>query len=59
MIARATLSDYDWRIDSYLSWELAIAELRKRGLRDGRFHPVDDEERAYVEAHRMVSEGGV
>jgi len=40
--------DYDWQLDAYRSWELAIAELRRRGLREGRFKPETDEERAYV-----------
>ncbi len=33
-------------------WQLAISELRKRGLREGRFEPETDEERAYVEENR-------
>jgi hypothetical protein len=44
--------DYDWRVDAVASWELAIAELRRRGLAEGRYKPETDEERAYVEAER-------
>lgn len=40
--------DYDFKKDSIESWKLAVAELRKKGLREGRFVPVNDEERAYL-----------
>jgi hypothetical protein len=34
--------------DGPLSYELAISELRKRGLREGRFEPITDQEQDYV-----------
>jgi hypothetical protein len=58
MTDRAALPEYDWRIDAYLSWELAIAELRKRGLRDGKFQPMDDEERRIADSHHRSPRGG-
>lgn len=36
---------YDPNIDAYRCWQLAIAEIRKRGLREGRYQPRNDEER--------------
>ena len=41
--------DYDFKKDSIESWKLAVAELRKKGLREGRFVPENDSERAYLE----------
>ena len=41
--------DYDWRADAYGSWQLAIAELRQRGLREGKYTPKDEAERQYLE----------
>jgi hypothetical protein len=43
--------NYDWRKDSYESWLLAISELRKRGVIEGRFEPINDAERALKESH--------
>lgn len=43
---------YDWRDDSYKSWQVAIQELRLRGLRAGTYEPRNDEERDYVDEHR-------
>jgi len=37
---------YDWREDSYQSWLLAIREKRLQGVREGRYTPINDEERA-------------
>lgn len=51
--------DYDWRLDAYRSWELAISELRKKGLRDGRFKPETDEERRWLRLEKDDSEGPV
>lgn len=42
------MSDFDWRLDAYRSWELAIAEKRKQGVIEGRFEPRDDEERGWL-----------
>jgi hypothetical protein len=50
------VDDYDWRVDALESWRLAIAELRRRGLREGRYKPETDEERAYVLKCRAVPE---
>jgi hypothetical protein len=47
--------NYDWRKDSYESWLLAISELRKRGVIEGRFEPINDAERALKESHRLSS----
>lgn len=41
--------DYDPNLDAYLSWQEAIAELRRRGVRQGQFPPRNDEERAIIE----------
>ncbi len=45
------LSSGDADRNSRGCWQLAIAEIRRRGLREGRFMPETDEERAYVEAY--------
>ena len=37
---------YDWSADAYQSWLLAIREKRLQGVRDGRYTPINDEERA-------------
>jgi hypothetical protein len=50
--------DYDPALDAFLSWQLAIAELRRRGLAEGRYKPETDEERAYVAAVTAGSRGG-
>ncbi|MEP6826981.1 MAG: hypothetical protein ABJA10_02780 [Aestuariivirga sp.] len=34
--------------DSSRSWYLAVAEIRRKGLREGKFEPRNDEERVYV-----------
>lgn len=39
---------YDPAENSRRCYELAIAELRKRGLLEGRFEPKDDAERALL-----------
>ena len=45
----AELTDYDWATDAKLSYLAAIMELRKRGLIEGRFEPINDKERKIVE----------
>jgi hypothetical protein len=45
MTSRDQYDTGDWRIDAYRSWELAIAELRKRGIRNGTIKPETEEER--------------
>jgi hypothetical protein len=37
---------YDWRTDARDCYDLAIAELRRRGVALGKFEPINDEERA-------------
>lgn len=34
----------DWATDSKLCWVLAIAEIRKTGVIEGRFKPIDSGE---------------
>lgn len=46
------MTDYDPALDAYRSWQLAIAELRRRGVIAGRFPPLNEEERALKEDHR-------
>jgi|APSaa5957512535_1039671.scaffolds.fasta_scaffold1028510_2 hypothetical protein len=41
---------YDAQADARDSYELAIAEIRKRLLREGHVEPRNDEERRMVEA---------
>jgi hypothetical protein len=49
--------DYDWEVDAYRSWELAIAELRKRRLVAGQLEPANDNERDWLaEAKRRLLE---
>jgi hypothetical protein len=43
--------EYDGNVDAFLCWQLAIAELRKRGLRSGQYQPQDESE-------RLIAEGG-
>ena len=41
--------------DGYQSWLLAIREQRLKGIRDGRFAPINDEERAMAPQPREES----
>jgi hypothetical protein len=43
--------EYDPYIDAFRSWLLAITELRKQGLREGRFLPENEEEEQYMKEH--------
>lgn len=40
------MTDYDPDLNSIRCYALAIAEIRRRGVIEGRFEPKDDEERA-------------
>jgi hypothetical protein len=52
-----TDDDYDWEVDAYRSWLLAIAELRKRRLLTGQLEPANDNERDWLaEARRRLLE---
>jgi hypothetical protein len=52
-----TDDDYDWQVDAYRSWQLAIAELRKRRLLTGQLEPVNNNERDWLaEARRRLLE---
>lgn len=42
------MTEYDPHLDAFECWKLAIAELRKRGVREGRFTPETDEEKRLV-----------
>lgn len=35
------MTDYDWRADSYLSWELAIAALRAQHVAGRKLSPAE------------------
>jgi hypothetical protein len=49
--------DYDWEVDAYRSWLLAICELRKRRLLSGQLEPANDNERDWLaEAKRRLLE---
>lgn len=39
------LTEEEKQRDAYEGWKLAIAEKRKRGIRDGSIAPRDEEER--------------
>jgi hypothetical protein len=39
---------HDWRVDSIGCFNLAISELRKRGVISGRYPPINDEERSWL-----------
>ncbi len=54
-VSLATTPGYDPDKDSHDSWRLGIDELRKKGLREGRFKPVNDSERAYVADQKVTS----
>lgn len=43
--------EYDPHLNAFLCWKLAIAEMRKRGLRSGQYQPQDESE-------RLIAEGG-
>ncbi len=51
-----THEPYDWALDAYRSWQLAIAEKRKAGLLSGQFQPRNDDERDYLEQMRSGPE---
>ena len=40
-----TSRPYDPDLNAKLCWELAISEIRKRGIIEGKFQPVNDDER--------------
>lgn len=40
--------DYDGGADAFACWHLAVQEIRKRGVLEGRFAPRNDEERAWL-----------
>lgn len=43
--------NYDWALDAKLSYLAAIAEIRKRGIIEGRFKPIDNEKRSETWRH--------
>lgn len=40
---------YDGNLDAYLSWQLAIAEIRRGKLIKGELAPINDAERRLLE----------
>lgn len=42
------MTDEELQDDSFKSWQLAIAEMRKKGLREGLYKPSSDEEWEYL-----------
>lgn len=40
--------DYDWEKDAFESWLLAIREIRKAGVLEGKYQPITDEEKAWL-----------
>jgi|GEM_PF-2797902 len=43
------MTEYDPAVNSSRCYDVAVAELRRRGVLDGRFEPKDDAERAMME----------
>jgi hypothetical protein len=42
------MPDYDPHKDGFDSWALAIAEIRRRGVMEGKYPPINDDERALL-----------
>jgi hypothetical protein len=42
------MTPYDPLKDGFDSWALAIAEIRRRGVMEGKYEPINDDERALL-----------
>ena len=43
------MTDYNWKDDSIKSWIFWPRFMRKKGVREGKFEPGNDDERRYLE----------
>lgn len=49
--------DYDWRLDAYKSWELALSTIRARKILEGAIVANDDGDQAWFERMRRRANG--